>query len=345
MKKVKRGSFVSILAILIILLVACSGGNSSEKTSTTDQKTYTIKLGHHLAEEHSLSKQVVEFQKLVEEKTDGKVKVDIYPAGQLGQQKDLLEGLRMGTVDMTLVDTGVLANFYKPLALLDSPYLFDTVDQSIEALSGELSQKYMDAIYDETQIKVLSLYPAAFRTTVLTEKAVKDINSLGFEDFSGLKLRTLESPSVIETFKSFGVTPVAIPSGEVYSALQTHVVEGVESNPEFLRTIKIDEVAKYIADTKHVLVHQAIAISDKKFKELPEEFQKAVTEAVEESTKWYLDQAVEIDTNARQALTESGMEIKELDLTKFKEAAMPYTEKFVKDNSLEDYYQLIEAVK
>jgi TRAP-type transport system periplasmic protein len=345
MKKLTKGSLISVCLSSLLLLAACSsGGNNAEKTSTAD-KTYSLKFGHHLSEDHSLSKQVVEFQKLVEEKTDGKVKVDIYPAGQLGQQKDLLEGLRMGTVDMTLVDTGVLANFYKPLGLLDSPYLFDTVDQSISALSGELSQKFIDGIYDETQINVLSLYPAAFRTTVLTEKAVKDINSLAFEDFSGLKLRTLESPSVIETFKSFGVTPVAIPSGEVYSALQTHVVEGVESNPEFLRTIKIDEVAKYIADTKHVLVHQAIAISDSKLNSLPEEYQTAVKEAVTESTKWYLDQAVEIDTNARKALEESGMEIKELDLTKFKEAALPYTDKFVKDNSLEDFYKLIEEAK
>jgi TRAP-type transport system periplasmic protein len=351
MKKVKWLSMFSAVIALMLMLAACSTGGSktSGETSSgekgTDNKTYTIKFGHHLAEDHSLSKQVVEFKRLVEEKTNGHVKVEVYPAGQLGQQKDLLEGLRMGTVDMTLVDTGVLANFYKPLALLDSPYLFDNIDQSKKALSGELSKKFIDGVYKETTIRVLSLYPAAFRTTVLTEKAVKDFDNLNFEDFKGLKLRTLDSPSVISTFKSFGVTPVAIPSGEVYSALQTHVVEGVESNPEFLRTIKIDEVAKYIADTKHVLVHQAIALSDKKYNELPKEYQDAVTAAVNESTKWYLDQAVEIDTKAREALTQNGMKIKELDLTKFKKAALPFTDQFVKENHFEDFYQLIEDAK
>ncbi|WP_209123408.1 TRAP transporter substrate-binding protein [Alkalihalobacillus sp. BA299] len=354
MKKASKLLSIFLITCFVLLLAACGGGNAENASNGTDtsnegsteseeKETYTLKFGHHLADAHSLSKQVVEFKRIVEEKTDGQVQIEIYPAGQLGQQKDLLEGLKMGTVDMTLVDTGVLANFYKPMALLDAPYLFDNLDQSVNALQGELGDKLMKGTLEEAQIRALALYPASFRSTVLTEKSVDSPDSFQLSDIAGKKIRTLDSPSVIETFKSFGAVPVSMPSGEVYSGLQTHVVEGVESNPEFLRTIKIDEVGKYIVDTKHVLVHQAIGISDKKYNELPDDLRTALDEALAESVEWYSSQAVEIDEKARQALVEAGMEIIELDLAPFKEAASPYTEKFVADNNLEELYELIKA--
>jgi len=345
-----------VLAFSLLLLVAACGnsdnqgssgsgtdsGNNGGQQASSEFEPYTLKFGHHLAEDHILHKQVQKFAEILAEKTGGQVKVDIYPAGQLGQQKDLLEGLQLGTVDMTLVDTGVFANFYEPLAILDAPYLFDSVDQSVKALAGELGTKLKDGVYEKTGIRVLSFEPAAYRITVLVEDAVKDPNSFTLQDFKGLKIRTLDSPSVIKTFERFGAQPVSIPSGEVYTALQTHVVQGVESNPEFLRSIKIYEVSKYLVDTKHVLVHQAIGISDKTWNKLPENTRNAIQEAMDEATDWHNSVSKDADLNARDALKQAGMVFIEPDLQPFKEAAFPYTEQFVQEKGLQDLYELIK---
>jgi len=332
-KLLKLFSVVCALSLLLTV-TACSNSKNSE--------TVTLKLGHHLAESHILHKQLVKFAEIMSKKTNGQVKVDIYSNGQLGQQKDLLEGLQLGTVDMTLVDTGVLANFYEPLAILDAPYLFDSIDHSVKALEGELGRKLKQGILEKTGIRVLSFEPASYRSTVLVENAVKPSGQFTLQDFKGLKIRTLDSPSVINTFKKFGAQPISIPSGEVYTAMQTHVVQGVESNPEFLNTIKIYEVGKYLIDTKHVLVHQAICISDKTWSKLPKNAQNAIEEAMQESTDWFNSVSKDADNKARDALKQKGMVFIEPDLTPFKEAAFPYTEHLIQEKGLQDLYELIQ---
>lgn len=342
---------VVIALSLLLLIIGCGTKDTSSTDFKEDQNVsveyeqMTLKFGHHLAEDHILSKQAAKFAELVSEKTDGKVKVDIYPAGQLGEQKDLLEGLQIGTVDMTVVDTGVLANFYEPLAILDAPYIFNSYDHAVNALKGELGKILKEDILSETGIRVLALEPTSFRSTALSEKAVKSVDNFSLQDFKGLKIRVSDSPSVIETFKRFGAQAVTIPSGEVYSAIESGVVSGMESNPEFLKSINANEVAKYLVDTKHVLVNQAIAISDSKYNSLPQNIQEVIQDAVNESTEWFIDVAEEADQEARKELEEKGMVIIEVDLTPYKEVAFPYTEQFIEDNDLENLYKLIQEEK
>lgn len=351
MKKNIHKLLSAVLATsLLAFTVACGSSNQSsgqsgetkKETSAEQQggEEIVIKFGHHLPDTHSLGEQVLKFADLVNQKSNGKIKVEVYSNGQLGDQRDLLEGLKLGTVDMSLGDTGVVANYYPEIGILDLPYIFDGMEHSKAALNGPLGEKLKQGILEKAGFRTLGIEALSYRSTVL---AKKEVNS--FEDFSGLKLRTLQAPQIVETFKSFGVQPVAVPTGEAFSAMQTGVVDGMESNPEFLQSIKVWEVGKYFVDTKHNLTHETINISEQFYQKLPDDAKKIIEESVKEVVEWYHDYAIQKDEEARKALQDNGITFLNVDIEPFKKAALPTTEKFIKDNHLEELAKLIEEAK
>lgn len=348
MKKIRGWNLLMIMLSVFLLLSACTGKDSTATPGDENDDEFeeaSLKFGHHLDEDHILHKQAEKFAELVSEKTNGKVDVTIYSNGQLGDQKELIDGIQMGSVDMTIIDTAVLANFFKPLSVLDLPYIFNDLDHAVDALDGDLGDQLASDVKDETGLKVLTLEPTSFRSTALTEKAVNSPDDFSLKDFSGHKIRVLDSPVMVGTFESFGTKPATIPTGEAYTSMQTNVVEGMESNPEFLKSININEVAKYMVDTKHMLVNQAVLIDDDKFNGLPANTQKAIEESMDEATQWFNDRTEEADQDARDTLEENGVEILEVDLSEFEDAVSSYNEKYIKENDLEDYEQLIQEAE
>lgn len=350
-----KGLSTMFVIALLSLMTACGGGtgeqadagNTGDSSSGGEasgglNEKIVIKFGHHLADNHSLGEQVTYFAELVDEKSNGMIEIDVYSNGQLGDQRALLEGLQMGTVDMSLGDTAVMANLATDVGVLDLPYVFDSIEHAKKALlDGELGEKLKEAILEQTGIRTLVIEPLAYRGTVLAEG--KKVES--FEDFAGLKLRTLDAPQIVDTFTAFGVQPVALPTGEALSAMQTGVVDGLESNAEFLATISIWEVGKYWIDTQHNLTSQTINISDKVFNELPEEARNIIVEALNETVDWFLDHTVQRTEESLDRFLAEGMEFIEMDITPFKETAAPVVDKFVKDNGFEEYIQLIDNAR
>ncbi|MEW9674094.1 TRAP transporter substrate-binding protein [Ammoniphilus sp. 3BR4] len=348
MKKFKKVlSYVVLSSALAAVATGCgsSSPSTNEPTASSNQEAakentgekITIKFGHHLSENHSLHEQVVKFGEIVSQKTNGQVQVEIYSNGQLGDQRDLLEGLKLGTVDMALGDSGVVANYYPQLGVLDLPYLFKDVDHSIRALDGELGGKLKEGILQTAGFRTLAIEPTAYRSVVLAKDTVKSI-----EDFKGLSVRTLQAPQIIETFNSFGAQPVAMPSGEAFTGMQTGAVDGMESNPEFLKSIKVWEAGKYYVDTTHSLTHETINISEQFYSKLPDDVKKAVEESVNETVVWFHDYTKQVDIDSRKALQDNGMTFVEFDLEPFKQAAVPVSEKLVKDNGWDEFYQLVK---
>lgn len=360
MMKLSKYLFSFIMVTLLLLTVGCgddsvSNANDTSNNSEPSEKEnsdtdvefeeMTLSFGHHLNEDHILHKHVEKFKELLEKKTDGKITVEIFANGQLGQQRDLIDGLGIGTVDMTIVDTGVLANFYQPLAIIDAPYIIKDLEHGQRVLGGKVGEKFKSDILKETGIKVLSLQPTSYRSTALIKDAVENPKEFTINDFEGLSVRVLDSPSVIEAFKRFNARPETIPTGEAYSAMESGVVQGMESNPAFLASISVEEVADYLVDTRHVLVSQAILMDGNKFSGYSEEVQNVIQEAVNESTDWFNSKTAEDDQNARNYLEENGVQIIDVDLEPFIEAAFPYTEQFVEKNGLQDIYELIKEAE
>lgn len=336
-----------VVFLSMLLLVACGEDSTSSGEEESEEKfdSVSFKFGHHLEEDHILHEYAEKFADLSSEKTDGQVEISIHSNGQLGDQKELIDGIDMGTVDMTIVDTAVLTNFYKPLSVLDLPYVFDDLNHAVNALDGKLGNSLKEDIKNETGMKVLDLAPTSYRSTALTEKSVDSPDSFSLEDFSGMKVRTLDSPIMVKTFEKFGAKPATIPTGEAYSSMQTNVVDGMESNPEFLKSINAEEVAEYMVDTRHMLVNQAILMSDDKFNELSDETKNSIEEAMEEATQWFNDNTEEADNEAKSDLEERGIEIIEVDLDEFEDAVSEFKEEYIAENDMEEYEELIEEAK
>lgn len=330
----QRKIVVSVVVALCALMV-CSA------VAIAADDVITLKLGTHLPEAHGNYKQAIKFAELLSQKTNGKVKIELYPNGQLGGQKELVDGMRMGTVDLSITDVSMLSNYDKAVAYVDFPYVFDSVEHARKALDGKAGDVMKARILKASGIRPLSMMAVAFRNTILSEKEIKSI-----EDMKGLKVRTPQAPGIIATFKALGATPVPIPSGEAYTAIQTKVVDGMEGNAEYLTLIKIPEVAKKWYETHHNLTTTEINISEKVFKKLPADVQEKMTEAASQALEYYYAEILpNIEENSRKALDEYGVKVTVLDLAPFKAAVKPMIDDFVKKYDAGDIVEAIESVR
>ncbi|WHH60903.1 TRAP transporter substrate-binding protein [Petroclostridium sp. X23] len=318
---------------------ASEGSKDTAKEST--KKPIVLRLGHHVSETHSTNREFIEkFIELVNEKSGGNITVENYPNGQLGGQRELLEALELGSLDMSYADLGMFANYDLAIGILDLPFIFDDIDHGQRALDSGVEAMIQKKIEQASKIKTLSIIPVAFRSTLL---ATKTITSL--EDFKGVKVRTPESPVLIETFKALGATPTAIPSGEAYTAIQTGVVDGMEGHKEFLHSIKVYEVAKKWTETKHNLTFNTINISQKVFNELPQDAQTILVEAAKDAAKHFYKANKEIDAQFKKEMEAEGVVFNDIDLNELRKATENMVNTFITKNNAQDIYDAVNEAR
>jgi len=338
--------FALLLTLTIVLsLAACGGGGASSSGGDAQQSggssgsAKVLRLSTHLSGDHSTMQMAQKFKDILKEKSGGSLDVEFYTDGQLGGQTENCESLKSGTVDMTIIDTGTLANYNPKAGILDMPYLFSTKDQAIAAVSGEVGREFMDMVTESTGIRPISIQTIAFRNTLLKDKAIDSL-----ADFKGVKVRIPENPSIEACFSALGATPVAIPSGEAYTSVQTGVTDGLEGNVEYIAQQKFYEVANICSMTEHVMTFTAFCISDTVYQGLSAEQQTAIDESAAEAMDYFYELYEDIDANARQTMADNGTTFHELDKAPLMEACAPALEKFVSDNGLEDMYAAIQAL-
>lgn len=329
---------ILLIAILAFSLAACGGGETD--VDDQSQEVITLRLAHHLPETDSNNQLALKFKENLEAKTDGAVIVEIYPNGQLGGQLELLEALKIGTVDMSMSDTGLLANYEASVGIFDMPYVFNSIEHAKTVLSGDIGQYFKDKVADTSGIRPITLEAVAFRNTFL-----KDVMIESIEDLKGIKVRTPNAPSIIATFEALGANPTAIPSGEAYTAIQTGVVNGMEGNPEFLSSIKIYEVANNWFETQHIMTCTALNISQSVYDNLPEEIQNAIMESASEALDHFYEYAGNADTEKRAFLKEEGVNFYTLDKGPLTAAVAPLVEDFVIEQGIEEMYQQIQDAR
>lgn len=331
--------FALLMALTMTLSLAACGSKEGSDSGDSSEETRVLRLSTHLAMDNSNMQLAQKFKELLVEKTGGSLDVEFYTDGQLGGQTENCESLKAGTLDMTMIDTGTLANYNPAAGILDMPYLFATKEQAIEAVGGEIGQQLKDMITESTGIRPISIQAVAFRNTLLKDKAIKSIN-----DFKGTKVRIPENPSIEACFSAMGATPVAIPSGEAYTSVQTGVVNGLEGNVEFISQMKFYEVANVLSKTEHVMTFTAFCMSDSVYQSLTAEQQTAINEAAAEAVAYFYDLYQAIDEDATKVMTDAGVEFVDVDKGPLMEACAPALEAFVAENGLEDMYASIQAL-
>lgn len=308
MKKLLKSIY--IIFIMTFILTGCSqneqGNQDNNSNNSSSDKKYTIKVAHVVAETHAshISLQEV-FKKEIEEKSGGRITVEIYPNAQLGSDRQAVEAVSMGSTEMTMSAMAVMSGFEDKVTVLDLPFLFKTKEAAYSALDGELGDKINELLLKQN-IKNLGYAEGGFRNITNSKRPI-----VKPEDLEGIKIRTQENPIHIASFKAFGANPTPMAFGELFTALQQKTVDGQENPINLIYASKFQEVQKYLTLTGHVYGTACLFINNDFFNSLPEDLQEIVQKAADDTVAYQRNLCTEQDEKYLIELKKS-MEVYEL---------------------------------
>jgi len=352
-KKESKGGFlmrrltltVCILFLFSIILGACGNAAkpSNQSSGAKDSDGYgevTIRLAYNLPQDHHISIGVENFAKQVTEKSGGKVKVQVYPAGQLLSDKEMNQAILTGGVEMGVNSSTLWASTVPAMGIFDVPFVLRNHEMAGKALSGELGQKLNEAM-EEKGVKVLMYADYGFAQFANNVKPLKSP-----EDFKGLKIRSIgDIPS--EMIKAYGASPVFLGAGEVYTALQRKTIDGATSGTTAMLQRHYDEVAKYLTISNYAYLEFILAVNKSFWDRLPKKTQNLITETAKETEEWIRAQAKSEDERTAKELEQKGMEVyvvPESDIPKWKEAAATAKDAYI-DRAGDLGNELLEIVE
>jgi len=308
---------------------------------------FTIKLGHASVEGSYTSIEgafSTVFKGFVETWTGGKIKVEIYPAGQIGSQRELTEATKLGTVEAAFVADAVLSGFCPKSQIFSMPYLFTRHDDSFKLFNSPWGKEFAQDCIKTAGIRILQAAGYGFRNLTNNKRPIKSPN-----DAVGLKIRVMESPVPVAMIKAVGASPTPISVTELYTALQQGVVDGEENPPIVLTTLKFYEVQKYMTLNKHQLGTAMVIMNEKFYQRLPKDFQAVVDEAADLGAKAWLGLAIIANEGDSLKLLNERMEIytpTAAEMADFKAKMQPAAEKIIVERLGQEFVtKSLEAVK
>ncbi|PIE54409.1 MAG: C4-dicarboxylate ABC transporter substrate-binding protein [Dethiosulfovibrio peptidovorans] len=288
---------VVILAVLSLTLIFCCSALAADKS-------FSLKLGHSVPMTHPYHLGAEKFKEMVEKETNGAVSIRIFPNNQLGSgERDLLEGMQLGTVDLVVSSTGPMSGFEKKFMLFDFPFLFRDKNHAYKTLDGPIGQ-YVMGLLEKKGIKGLAWYENGFRHLTNSKRAVKTP-----EDAEGLKLRTMENKVHMAIWKALGADPTPMAWGELFTALQQGVVDGQENPVPVVYTSKLYEVQGHFALTGHVFSPSMLLISKRVWDKMPEEYRDVLLQAAQESAVFERSEITRMEDEQVAKLKELGMTV------------------------------------
>jgi len=266
----------------------------------------TIKLAHGMppVEDENIHRAVGVFKKVVEQKTAGKVKVEIYPANQLGKEREQFEGVKLGTIEMCMIADGPIAGFFPEIMLIGIPYLYSNEAVAWRSLDSSFGRDLFEEMRKKTGVRTLGIGENGFRNFTNRVRPIRTP-----DDLKGLKIRTMENPAHMAMVKALGASPTPIAWGEVYMALQQGVVDGQENPVSVIQVAKFNEVQKYLTLDGHVYSILPILMNDKFFSSLSPDVQKIITDTAKIMVTISRGQNVYLVANGVKSLQEKGMEV------------------------------------
>jgi len=258
----------------------------------------------------------------VAQKTGGKVKIDIFPATQLGNERDLIEGLQLGTVDLVVTSTGPVGGFIPKMFVVDLPFLFRDRDHAYRVLDGPVGRQLLEA-FSVKDIKGLAFWENGFRQITNNARPIEKP-----EDLKGIKIRTMENKIHLATFKAFGASPTPMAWSEVYTALQQGTIDAQENPIAIIYTGKLSEVQKYLALTGHVYSPALLLMSSKAFTSLPPDIQQIMVDTAAECATFERNLLHDDETRQLEELKAKGMQITTPNKELFRAAAASVYQEF-----------------
>lgn len=359
----KRRFLVLLALLFLFVITACGGGeesstdsddssndtedinnNSSEETDTSSsEETIEFRLGHAVqGENHPYHMAAKHFAELVDGKSNGEIQIEIFPGGQLGGELDMLEMVQNGTLDGALISASIFSGSTPVMDGLTIPFLFDNYTTFNEALKTDVAQQMLDSL-EELQLKGLGFNNAGMRHVGSNVAPVETP-----DDFSDLKIRVMESPLMLDIFETLGANPTPMAYGELYSALQTGVIDAHETNLISFTDENFHEVTEYISLLSIYPTPNINIMNLATFNELSEDHQQIIQEAGLETSSWIVEQMEEIDQEALEELkNDLNKNINEIDdMQPFINKVQPvYEEYSSKHELIAEFISTVEEIK
>jgi TRAP-type transport system periplasmic protein len=274
----KKFKFLTVLITVILAIGLAGCGKSQSGSSSENSEKITLKLGHNQPTESQFHAGAEKFAELVSEKTEGKVSVDVYHSSQLGDEGELAEGTKLGTVDISLVASGSVTKYYPRFSIFDLPFLFRDSEHVDKVLQGEVGELLAKEAEEQGGFKVMNYWESGFRHFLNSKQPLTSP-----KDLKGLKIRTPEWPVLISTTEALGANSVPMPFSELYMAAQHGVVDGQEGPVFAIKSSKMYEVQDYMVLDGHTYTSMLLIMNPNKFSTLSEDLQEALMEAAKEA--------------------------------------------------------------
>lgn len=305
MKKVL--ALVLSMAMIVSMATACGGSKGGDAPAAdggaASEEVYLLKVGHDHTTTSPFQAVMEEFEKSVEEKSGGRIEVEIYPAQQLGSSREMIEMEQAGQLEATLLPTAKFGGFDQRLNLADMPYLASSEQAFIDLMNGEIGAEAMSGL-PEIGIQGVAFFPEGYKYITNSVKPIKSP-----ADLNGMKIRTMEAPIIMAMFEAWGANPVPIDFSEVYNSLQQGVVDGQENPLLSIHDMKFYEVQKYMTIDTHAYLSYFFSFSSKWFESLPADLQDLLVEEVKAADVNCTKMMQEANAGFLKTIEDSGVEV------------------------------------
>lgn len=302
-----------------------------------DSKVYEWVIGTHHPETTPAAIAIKDFIEDVDKETGGKVKITFSTGGALGSQREIIEGVNLGTIDIGYGETGVYSNYNEDLGTLILPFLFDSTEQFYAAMDGKAGAYYDELLQGSTNMKIFVWMNGGTRDVYSS----KPLDS--YEDLKGLKIRTPESNVYVSLFKALGANPTAIAATEMYSSIQQGVVEAMEGAVDTAINYKIYEVADNCLRTSHIFCDCGLVINKDSWNSLPPELQEIVGACADRLETNQRKLFEELSAEYSSQLVDLGMKFEDGDPEYARAAVKPFVDDFIgQTESRKKLYDLIQ---
>lgn len=325
-----RFFFVRAIGLSLLLLVATGCGETSDVTA--------LKLAHGLDIQHPVHLGMEHMGQRLAELSGGTMRIDIYPSGQLGSERQALELLQIGSLAMTKVSAAVLENFAPETKVLSLPYVFKSRAHAYAFQDSELGRELLTGP-ERFRLRGLVYFDAGFRSFYTKGPQITSPTEL-----AGQKIRVQQSPTAIALVKAMGGAPTPISYGELYTALQQGVVDGAENNPPSFHTSRHYEVAKYYTLNEHTNVPDVLIIGTDVYQRLNDQQREWLQTAADEAVTYQRQLWQKAEAEALAAAEAAGVTILRPDKTPFIEAVRPILDDYRADPELGKVLNRIEAL-
>lgn len=272
--------FVLLFMSALLLLSACGSGTSQTNATDQDGEVYEFTITYVTQTSHNWHEFAERFKEELEQRSDGRMKLELFPAAQLGPEADMMQQLSTGSLDFALLTVPYLSTRIPEFDAWNMPFLFEDLEEGIAASETEPAQEMLTMLETEG-VKGLGYLHTGTHSLLMKEEPVETL-----EDVNGKKLRFTGGDSVLGFWEDIGASPIAMGLPEVYNALQTGVIEGVSIDTNALLSEKYHEISEYFVLTKHMVFGGVFAASLPNYENMPAEDQKIIDEALEAALEW-----------------------------------------------------------